>query len=98
MWNLRNKWIKEKRETKTQTVNDREETDVYQRGLGWGIGEIGEWVNYLDGHWIMHRVIESLYYTNDNIILYLNYTGIKRKLIHLNIDRFQYSEIIILET
>ena len=34
---------KEKRQTKKQTLNSREQTDGYQRGTGWGgMGEIGE--------------------------------------------------------
>ena len=46
MWNLRNKTNErreKKRETnKKQTLNYREHTDGYQRGGGWGMGEIGD--------------------------------------------------------
>ena len=31
-----------KRQTKNQTLKYREQTDVYQRGGGWGMGKIGD--------------------------------------------------------
>ena len=48
MWNLRNKTKEQKgekkreREIKKQTLNYREHTAGYQRGGGWGMGEIGD--------------------------------------------------------
>ena len=41
MWNSRNKTNKhvsgeKKRQTKKQTINYTEQTDIYQRGSGWG--------------------------------------------------------------
>ena len=45
MWNLRNKTSKQrgrKRQIKKQTLNYGEQTDGYQRGGRWGMGEIGD--------------------------------------------------------
>ena len=46
MWNLRNKWAKEKKErerqTEKHTVNYRQQTDGYQKGGG-GDGINGWW-------------------------------------------------------
>ena len=46
MWNLRNKTKRAKQKksvcAKKQPLNCREQTDDYQREVGWGMGEIGD--------------------------------------------------------
>ena len=71
-----------KGKTKKQTLNYGE--PMVTRGeVGWGMGEIrvGDLkYTYLDEHWVICRIAESLYFTPDNnLTLYVNYTGIKIK-------------------
>ena len=43
IWNLRNKTNgKKEREKPRNRLNNREQTDSYQRGGGWADGEIGD--------------------------------------------------------
>ena len=77
MWNLRNKSIKGKRQTKKQTVHYREQTDGYHSR-----GRVGGWVKQMleikeytccDKHWVMYGTVESPYCRPEtNITLYAN--------------------------
>ena len=50
--------------------------------MGEHLLEIGEGdyeYTFHDEHWVMYRIVESLYYTCEtNITLYINYTGIEK--------------------
>ena len=74
------------RQTKKETFNYREQTDGYEWGGEWGHGWNRWWgfkeFTYHDEHWIMYRIVESLYCTPEiNIRLYDNYIRIKIKTI-----------------
>lgn len=65
----------EKKET-NQTLQNK--LLVYRVETGWEMGEIGDGdsqYTYHNDHWVIHRIVESLYCTSE-IISYVNYTGI----------------------
>ena len=63
---------RERRQSKKQTCNSREQTNGDQR-VGWmdGMGDGDEGVHLLDEHWVLYGRAESLYSTPEtNVTLY----------------------------
>ena len=68
------------RETKKQIFNYTEQTDGYQKRVGWVKQVIGIKVCTCDEHQVLYGRVESLYCTLEtNIMLYVKHAGIKIK-------------------